>query len=70
MGKLREELRNVNLSHPPGYREAHDRARLPYLDAVIKEGLRIHPSVGLCIERLGKHVLPHSSVGEPPRQSR
>ncbi|KLU82892.1 hypothetical protein MAPG_01960 [Magnaporthiopsis poae ATCC 64411] len=52
LARLREELRAANLSHPPSYREIHDPARLPYLDAVVREGLCIHPTVGVCIERI------------------
>lgn len=29
---------------------------LPYIEAVIKEGLRIHPTVGLCLERVGTSI--------------
>ncbi|KAL2070498.1 hypothetical protein VTL71DRAFT_13524 [Oculimacula yallundae] len=36
------------LSDPPSYREA---SQLPYLNAVIKESLRISPSIGLLLER-------------------
>jgi hypothetical protein len=37
------------LSHPIGYKEA--TTMLPYLGAVVKESIRLHPSVGLLMER-------------------
>ncbi|KUJ11447.1 cytochrome P450 [Mollisia scopiformis] len=53
--KLREELDNADLVHPVTYAAA---SFLPYLDAVIKESMRIHPSVGLLLER----VVPESCL--------
>lgn len=53
LDKLRAELDTANLSFPASYEEAHNSSKLPYLEAVIKEGLRIHPTVGLCLERVG-----------------
>ena len=37
-----------NLSNPISYKEAND---MPYLYAVLKESMRLHPSVGLLMER-------------------
>lgn len=52
MSKLVSEIDTAasagQLSDPPSYKEA---SQLPYLNAVIKESLRIHPSVGLLLER-------------------
>jgi cytochrome P450 len=50
---LRAELDAANLLFPVRYEEVHNSRKLPYLEAVIKEGLRIHPTVGLCLERVG-----------------
>ncbi|KAL8325778.1 hypothetical protein RB597_008849 [Gaeumannomyces tritici] len=76
LARLREELRGANPSHPPSYREVHGRARLPYLDAVIKESLRMHPTVGICLERVvpeqgltlpdGRHIPAGTTVGLNP----
>ncbi|KAL8413247.1 hypothetical protein RB594_004755 [Gaeumannomyces avenae] len=76
LARLREELRGANLSHPPSYREVHGRVRLPYLDAVIKESLRMHPTVGICLERVvpeqgltlpdGRHIPAGTTVGLNP----
>jgi cytochrome P450 len=41
--RLVQELRDANLANPAPY---HALEKLPYLDACIKEGLRIHPVVG------------------------
>ena len=53
LDKLRAELDAANLSFLVRYGEVHNSSKLPYLEAVIKEGLRIHPTVGLCLERVG-----------------
>ncbi|KAL4923488.1 cytochrome P450 [Aspergillus undulatus] len=59
-----------HLSDPISYRES--MTRLPYLGAVIKEAMRLHPSVGLILERhvpeggitlCGRHVPAGTTVG-------
>jgi cytochrome P450 len=51
LAKLRDELEAAGWhgSTPVTYR---DGVRLPYLDAVVQEGLRIHPPIGLALERV------------------
>ncbi|KAF2814331.1 cytochrome P450 [Mytilinidion resinicola] len=51
LAKLRAELAAAGYdgSSPLTYR---DGVRLPYLDAVVQEGLRIHPPIGLTLERV------------------
>ena len=58
------------LSEPVSFREANDH--LPYLEAVMKEAMRLHPSVGLLMERhvpaggvdlCGRHI-PAGTIGE------
>jgi cytochrome P450 len=56
--KLVEELRSASLSFPSSYQSLVD---LPYLDACIKEGLRIHPVLGHIAER----VVPASGLTLP-----
>lgn len=68
--KLRAELDAADLSFPASFSEIKD---LPYLDAVIKEGLRIHPPVGNILERIvpapglvlrdGRVIAPGTIVG-------
>ncbi|GIK05161.1 hypothetical protein Aspvir_009263 [Aspergillus viridinutans] len=53
MAKLNAEIDNADqegkLSNPISYRESMNH--LPYLQAVLKEAMRLHPSVGLILER-------------------
>ena len=54
--KLYDELRSANLSRPfPRYSEVRD---LPYLDACVQEGSRMHPPFALPLER----VVPEGGV--------
>ncbi|KAL2004813.1 hypothetical protein VTN00DRAFT_3086 [Thermoascus crustaceus] len=47
--KLREELERANPPLPVSWKAIQD---LPYLDAVMKETIRIHPGIGLMLERI------------------
>lgn len=68
--KLRAELDAADLSFPASFAETKD---LPYLDAVIKEGLRMHPPIGNILERVvpapglalrdGRVIAPGTIVG-------
>ncbi|VUC35462.1 unnamed protein product [Clonostachys rosea] len=53
MGKLREEIfafrKEGRLSESPTYKQSQD---MPYLQAVLKEALRLHPAVGQPLERV------------------
>lgn len=46
---LREELTAANLSTPAQWKQIRD---LPYLDAVMRESMRLNPGVGLLVERV------------------
>ncbi|KAL2000136.1 hypothetical protein VTN02DRAFT_3523 [Thermoascus thermophilus] len=74
MAKVRAELdaadREGKLSSPVSYRESI--THLPYLGAVLKESMRLHPSVGLILERhvprsgatiCGRHIPGGTIVG-------
>ena len=56
--KLYEELRSAELSYPVTWKESQ---QLPYLDACVKEALRIHPVVGQGLER----AVPESGLVMP-----
>ncbi|KAI5927227.1 cytochrome P450 [Camillea tinctor] len=56
--KLRAELDAASLTFPTAYDDAR---KLPYLEAVIQEALRIHPPVGNVLER----VVPQSGLTLP-----
>lgn len=56
--KLQQELDNANLSHSITYSSA---SKLPYLDAIIRESCRVHPAIGLLLER----VVPESGIELP-----
>lgn len=68
--KLRAEIDAADLSFPASFAETRD---LPYLDAVIKEGLRMHPPIGNILERVvpspgltlrdGRVIAPGTIVG-------
>lgn len=47
--RLRKELTTANLSTPAQWKQIKD---LPYLDAVMRESMRLNPGVGLLVERI------------------
>ncbi|KAI1859053.1 hypothetical protein JX265_010530 [Neoarthrinium moseri] len=55
LAKLQAEPDAAYLSFTPKYSEVE---ALPYLDATIKEGLRIHPPIGVLLER----IVPRSGL--------
>lgn len=74
MAKVMDELNKAaaegELSSPVSFKDSTNH--LPYLRAAIKEGMRIHPSVGLLLERhvpeggaviCGKHIPADTIVG-------
>lgn len=56
--KLQAELDSSGLSIPASY---DDSIKLPYLSAVIRETMRMHPGVGLQLER----VVPQTGLTTP-----
>ncbi|KAH6986398.1 cytochrome P450 [Ilyonectria sp. MPI-CAGE-AT-0026] len=70
---LRAELDAAQLSFPPSYKQTNE---LPYLNAVIKEGMRMHPVIGGILERVvpdcgltlpdGRVIAPGTKVGINP----
>lgn len=76
MSKLSQELNDAHqagqISNPVSWKQSQE---LPYLDAVIKEALRLHPAVGLLLERIvpdglqlpnGPYLPPGTIVGANP----
>ncbi|PNS19247.1 Isotrichodermin C-15 hydroxylase [Sphaceloma murrayae] len=72
--KLQKELDAIHFTTwPPAYKETQ---RLPYLDAVINEALRLHPAISLSLERVvpgegftmpdGTYLSPGTIVGINP----
>ena len=62
LAKLQRELDATPLNLPVSYKDARE---LKYLDAVIREAMRMHPGVGMILERVvpqGGLVLPDGRV--------
>ncbi|MCJ1433766.1 hypothetical protein MMC27_003131 [Xylographa pallens] len=47
--RLQDEIDNAELDYPVSWTKAQD---LPYLDAIIKEALRVHPPTSILLERV------------------
>ncbi|KAK9420554.1 hypothetical protein SUNI508_06294 [Seiridium unicorne] len=71
--RLRAELDAANLSFPATFEQTK---ALPYLDAVLKESMRLHPVIGGILERVvpdsgltlpdGRFIAPRTIVGMNP----
>ena len=74
MNKLVNQIDEANraglLSNPVSYKESIEK--LPYMEAIMKEALRIHPGIGLILERhvpeggmeiCGEHIPGGTTVG-------
>lgn len=64
--KLEDEVLAAGHAVPLSLKDAR---RLPYLDAVIKEAMRVHPAIGMTLERYvppgGLHLPGHGHDGGP-----
>ncbi|KAL2221180.1 putative PDA-like cytochrome P450 monooxygenase [Thermoascus aurantiacus ATCC 26904] len=70
--RLQKELDEAGFSTPVSYKDART---LPYMDAVIREAMRMHPGVGMPLERrvpegglhvAGHYIPPGAMVGMNP----
>lgn len=67
LAKLREEIASASLSSPPTFKQSQS---LVFLQAVIQESMRLHPAVGLPLQRvvpsggrqISGHFFPAGSV--------
>ncbi|PVH76614.1 cytochrome P450-like protein [Cadophora sp. DSE1049] len=70
MNKLLQELKDADLGHKEQIVSWEQARNLPYLSAVIQESLRMHPAVGLALERIvpahglqaGKTFIPAGTI--------
>jgi cytochrome P450 len=70
MKALLDELEQVKFSREDGIATWSETRKLPYLTAVIQEALRLHPALGLHLERIvpasglqvGQHFLPAGTI--------